>query len=97
MPFDLERVSDEAQRTSGLVLRSTFNGEQYLVEQIESLLAQNSVNVQILVRDDGSTDSTIEILRNYQNRGLLQFVTGTNTGPARSFLALTILAAEADY
>ncbi|XBO84042.1 glycosyltransferase [Enterococcus faecium] len=40
------------------ILLSTYNGEKYLVEQIESLIAQKDVEVNILVRDDGSTDAT---------------------------------------
>ena len=39
------------------ILLATYNGEKYLVDQIESILSQKNVNVQILVRDDGSIDS----------------------------------------
>ena len=45
-----------------LVLMSTYNGEKYLKEQIDSILAQKNVEVTIRVRDDGSTDGTIRIL-----------------------------------
>ena len=45
-----------------LVLMSTYNGEKYLKEQIDSILAQKNVEVTIQVRDDGSTDGTIRIL-----------------------------------
>ena len=37
-----------------LVLMSTFNGEKFIREQIESILAQENVNIKLLVRDDGS-------------------------------------------
>ena len=43
------------------VLMSTYNGEKYLKEQIESILNQENVEVDILVRDDGSTDSTLDM------------------------------------
>ena len=36
-----------------LILMSVYNGEKYLVEQIESLIHQERVDVSILVRDDG--------------------------------------------
>ena len=36
-----------------LVLMSTYNGEKYLKEQIDSILAQKNVEVTIQVRDDG--------------------------------------------
>ena len=45
-----------------LILMSVYNGEKYLVEQIESLIHQERVDVSILVRDDGSSDGTIDIL-----------------------------------
>ena len=45
-----------------LVLMSTYNGEKYIQEQLNSLYAQDGVEVSILVRDDGSTDLTKKIL-----------------------------------
>lgn len=50
-----------------IVLMSTYNGEKYLRTQIDSLLSQDGVQVEILVRDDGSTDSTLRILESYVN------------------------------
>lgn len=97
MTPNLEQISEESRRRRVVVLLSTFNGQQYLVEQLESLLAQRSVELDILVRDDGSTDSTIEILSHYQDRNLLRFFAGPNVGAARSFLTLTLLAGDADY
>ena len=47
------------------VLLSTYNGELFLSEQIESLLAQNYHDWSLIVRDDGSTDKTIEIIKTY--------------------------------
>jgi len=48
-----------------LVLMATYNGESYLKEQLDSILGQKGVDVTILVRDDGSTDSTLVILEQY--------------------------------
>ena len=45
------------------VLLSTYNGEKYLEEQIKSILKQEDVEISILIRDDGSKDRTIEILK----------------------------------
>lgn len=44
------------------VLMSTYNGEKYLRDQIDSILSQEKVNVSLLVRDDGSKDGTLKIL-----------------------------------
>ena len=71
-----------------LVLMSTYNGEKYLKEQIDSILAQKNVEVTIQVRDDGSTDGTIRILEEYQKCGKLNWYSSTNMGPAKSFLDL---------
>lgn len=70
------------------VLMSTYNGEKYLEEQIESILNQKGVNVKLLVRDDGSRDGTVKILNQYKSKGLLEYIVGDNIGFAKSFLYL---------
>jgi len=47
------------------VLLSTCNGEKFLAEQIDSLLAQSHKNFILIVRDDGSHDRTVSILESY--------------------------------
>lgn len=80
-----------------LVLMSTYNGEIYLREQIESLVKQTNVEISILVRDDGSTDNTIKILDDYQNKGILKWYTGNNLRPAKSFMDLVEKAPNFEY
>lgn len=79
------------------VFLSTYNGEKYIVSQIESLLVQKDVKVNILVRDDGSTDGTVDILKKYEKKGVLTFYQGKNMGYAKSFLHLLTNNKEADY
>ena len=50
------------------ILLCTYNGEQYLYQQIESILQQEFTNWVICASDDGSVDSTKSILQKYQNR-----------------------------
>lgn len=83
--------------TKVCVLLSTYNGEEFLEEQLDSLVRQNGVEVDILVRDDGSSDRTCEILNKWQNRGLLRWYTGKNLCPARSFMDLIYHAPDTDY
>ena len=71
-----------------VVLLSTYNGEKYLSEQLESLVAQQGVDVEVLVRDDGSKDSTTGILDEWQEKGLLKWYTSKNMGPGKSFMDL---------
>lgn len=79
------------------VLMSTYNGEKYLREQIDSILSQTGVTVHLLVRDDGSSDGTKAILESYSGDGKLHWYTGSNKGAAYSFLDLLKNAPEDDY
>ncbi len=79
------------------VLVSTYNGEKYLKEQLDSILSQTNVLVDILVRDDGSTDNTINILKEYEEKELLHWYRGKNIKPAKSFLDLMRTTDKADY
>ncbi len=47
---------------------ATYNGEKYLVEQLETLVNQTYKNLEIIVSDDGSTDGTLQILKNYAEK-----------------------------
>lgn len=78
------------------VLMSTYNGENYLQEQLDSILAQQ-VECRILVRDDGSKDGTTAILDAYREKGQLDWYSGDNLGPARSFMQLLFDSYETDY
>ena len=53
-----------------VVLMSTYNGERYLKEQIDSIISQ-TIEVKLIVRDDGSRDKTQVILEEYQKQGKL--------------------------
>ena len=47
------------------VLMSTYNGEKYLRQQIDSILSQEDVAIQLYIRDDGSKDGTKAIISEY--------------------------------
>ena len=80
------------------VLMSTYNGEKYLKEQIESILNQENIEVDILIRDDGSTDNTLNILENYtQKYKNIRYYTGENLRSAKSFMNLLFTVKEYDY
>ena len=70
------------------VLMSTYNGEEFLRDQIESILNQEKVNVTLYVRDDGSSDRTVEILSSYEEQGKLKLICGKNCGVGNSFMHL---------
>lgn len=70
------------------VVLSTFNGERFLAEQIESLRGQTHADWTLLVRDDGSTDGTLSILQKQADRDSrirrIMF-DGRRLGPSQSF------------
>ncbi len=62
------------------VIIPAFNSEAYLVETIHSALSQTYTNMEIIVIDDGSTDQTQNLLRNFGER--IQVVSQENGGVA---------------
>lgn len=50
------------------VIMCTYNGEKYLREQLDSIIAQTYPVLELIVQDDGSTDGTKDILEEYVNR-----------------------------
>lgn len=80
------------------VLLSTYNGARYLESQMESLLAQDYPDLEILVRDDGSTDRTPALLAKYAELEQVTVVLGENQGFVGSFFNLLASASSrADY
>lgn len=77
-----------------LVLLSTYNGAEFLKEQIDSILNQTGCKIKLLIRDDGSSDSTVPILREYSNcySNQIVLVEGKNIGWRKSFFELLIMA-----
>ena len=103
-PYTLQ-MFDEAGPTHGAaplvqVLLATYNGERFLREQIDSILAQSYQPLTILARDDGSKDATRAVLAEYASRFPNRFhllEDGTPTGsPMKNFRKL-IQASSAPY
>lgn len=79
---------------SVLVMLSTYCGERFVREQLDSLLEQEGVEVRVLVRDDGSSDGTKSILKEYveAHTDVITVVSGENIGWRRSFFELLSMA-----
>ena len=81
-----------------MIMLSTYNGEKYLREQLDSLYAQEGVDIHILVRDDGSIDTTLQILGEYERKfGKMTIFSGLNVGAAMSFYSLLLRAVQEEY
>jgi glycosyltransferase involved in cell wall biosynthesis len=70
------------------VITPAYNAENFIAQTIESILAQNHRNLELLIVDDGSTDATFAICQRYAARErrvkLLRHPDGKNKGPSRS-------------
>ena len=79
----------------------TFQGERYLVAQLESIAAQTHCRWTLWVSDDGSTDETLAILERYRSQwgaDRLAVVRGPAEGFAANFKSLTCRAEiDADF
>lgn len=82
-----------------LVMMASYNGEAFIEEQIETILAQHDVEVTLLICDDGSTDGTVAICeRIAAANDNVQFRRNTsNLGCARNFMSMLIGADKEAY
>ena len=77
--------------TAIAILLATYNGENYLEEQIHSLFNQSYGHFHIFIRDDGSSDKTLSILKNLANQypqKITLLATGKPLGASGNFSEL---------
>lgn len=79
------------------VLLSAYNGARYIEEQIDSILNQTYQELELIVRDDGSVDGTVDILKEYEKKGLIQLELGKNVGFVASFFWLIEHGGDGDF
>lgn len=74
------------EETIDIVL-ATYNGEKYLREQIESILNQTYSNIRLIISDDCSTDKTIEIIKEYEEKDkrVIGYFQEKNLGYVKNF------------
>jgi glycosyltransferase involved in cell wall biosynthesis len=81
------------------VILAVWNGQDYLPAMLDSLLSQTTSEFNVLVRDDGSTDGSREILENYKQKfdGRLSVIAGEPTRSATANFAILMRETKADY
>ncbi len=80
------------------VVMSSYNGEKSIVRQLDTIFAQKGVFITCTVRDDGSSDDTVQVLKEYRkNNANLFIIPGDNIGWERSFLDALRQSQKADY
>lgn len=72
------------------ILMATYNGGQYLAEQIESILAQSNKEWTLYIQDDGSKDNTLAIIQKYVDDNRVVWVESglTRQGCCMNFMSL---------
>lgn len=73
------------------ILLATFNGERHLSRQLDSILMQDHRNWVVYASDDGSSDRTLSILREFQAKAgsdRLVLLKGPQAGYAANFMSL---------
>ncbi|WBV22799.1 glycosyltransferase family 2 protein [Pantoea piersonii] len=79
------------KKTHTAVLLCSYNGSQYIRQQIDSIIHQTETEWTMFVSDDGSTDGTLDILQSYQEKlgsGRFIIINGPGKGFAWNFLSL---------
>lgn len=82
------------------ILLATYNGEDFLEQQLNSILTQGFTQWKIIAHDDGSTDKTVEILLDYQEKypGKIVVVSdGVIFGSAKLNFEHLLKLSSADY
>lgn len=83
------------------VVMATYNGSQFIVEQLDSIRLQTRKPDEVIICDDCSTDDTVEVVKKYISDNQLEsgwkiYVNDNNLGYANNFNKATSLA-EGDY
>jgi glycosyltransferase involved in cell wall biosynthesis len=81
------------------IVLSTYNGEAFLKEQLDSILAQSYTEWQLIIRDDGSSDQTLKIIKSYQERipEKIELYEGGSGGNASTSFMSLLSHATANY
>ena len=66
-PVNLGKLPEALEKAEGYTM-AAYNGKKYLAEQIDSILKQTYTNRILFIRDDGSSDGTIELLWEYREQ-----------------------------
>ncbi|WP_051416462.1 glycosyltransferase family 2 protein [Asinibacterium sp. OR53] len=77
------------------VVMATYNGERFIGAQLNSILEQTYPNLELIIVDDGSTDGTANLLKQYAERfnNIRLFFNEQNIGYVRNFEKGMLLAA----
>lgn len=78
------------------VCMAVYNGEQYIYQQIESILAQIAPSDEIVVSDDGSSDKTLEIIQSFEDTRIVLISNTSRRGLVKN-IENALLHARGEY
>ena len=86
-------------KTKIAILMATYNGAEYVGEQLDSILNQSSENWTLYIHDDGSNDDTRNIINQYARRypEKIVVIEGPSTGGAKTNFFYLMKEVTADY
>ncbi len=76
------------------VCLATYNGAAFVAAQLQSILDQLDVDDEVILVDDGSTDETLEIVRNFADPRIRIFANDRNQGVNATFARAMTLATK---
>ncbi len=85
------------------IVLATYNGEKFIEQQLDSIIAQTYENIDIYIRDDGSSDHTVDIVEQYiaKNKSSKKIILLNNHGEnlrcPKSFYEIIRRCEPADY
>lgn len=63
-----EKIKDQESTKKISIIMPVYNSEKYLSKAINSVLEQTYKNIELILIDDGSTDNSLNILKEYENK-----------------------------
>jgi Glycosyltransferases involved in cell wall biogenesis len=82
------------------ILLATYNGEKFIRQQLDSLLEQTYQGWRLLAHDDGSTDNTVKILKEYNDKypdQIFLLADGIKCGGAKENFSYLMTSSNAKY
>ncbi|ELI9017814.1 glycosyltransferase [Klebsiella quasipneumoniae] len=77
------------------VAMATYNGQGYIAEQLDSILCQTHEDIEVVIVDDMSSDSTLDIIKSYSDRRIKLISNTVNLGVSGAFeLAISMCSGE---
>jgi glycosyltransferase involved in cell wall biosynthesis len=97
----MQNLENNSSNQDVAILMGVYNGEKYLQQQLQSFLSQSHRNWRLYASDDGSSDQTLQILKDFQKQigqERVHIGMGPQKGFARNFMQLlTNTRIESEY